>query len=141
SATNPIGFLLRDFQEVVDKPECTEIEHAEKREPDERIVRPGPEDRRKNYCPDNQDSAHRRSALFSTMQLGQLPNLSGVANRLTNFQRDEFANDVVAEKKRDHEGRDCGQHSPKGDIIKNVEAFELLCQSMEIKHHGAQRAS
>ena len=53
----------------------------------------------------------------------------------------KFANDVVAEEKRDDESGDRRQDSAKSDVIENVEPFELLRQTMEVKHHDAQRVS
>ena len=141
AAADPVGFLLRDLEVVVDEAERPKIDHAEKGQTDKRVVGPRPEEGSEHNRTDNEHTAHRRSALFATVQLGQLAHFGGVTDRLADFQRNQLPNDVVAKEKRDGEGRDRRQDSAKGDVIENIEAFELLRQAMQKKHHDAQRLS
>jgi hypothetical protein len=57
---------------------------------------------------------------------------------LPDLERDEFPDDEVAEKKRNHEGGDRRKDRAKGDVIEDIEAFELLRQAMQKKHHDVQ---
>ena len=87
---------------------------------------------------DDEHAAHRGRALFAAVQLGQLVHFRRGADRLADLERNQFPNDVVAEQKRDREGGDRREDRAKGDVVEDVEAFELLRQAMQEKHHDAQ---
>src|SRR5450432_2835544 len=70
-----------------------------------------------------------------------MPYLRRGPDRLSELQRDQFPDDVVAEEKRDGKGRDGRQDGAESDIVENVEALEPLCQAMQEKHHDAQPVS
>src|SRR5687768_10242901 len=58
-------------------------------------------------------------------------------DRLASLERDQFSNDEIAEGERKNESRDRGHDRAERDITKNVEAFNLIAQEMEVIHHGA----
>ncbi len=136
-----VGFLLDDLQVVIDEPKHTEIDHAEKDEPNERVIRPRPDDRRDNDRADDEHAAHRRRACFAAMQLGQVPHLGRSRIGCPTFSEINFPDDVVAEEKRNREGGDGRQDRAERDVIENIEALELLRQAMQEKHHDAQPVS
>ena len=61
----------------------------------------------------------------------------GAANRLADFERDQFSNDVIPKEQREDERGDRRRNRAKSDVKENVEAADLLAQAMEIIHHRA----
>ena len=97
-AADAVGFLLRDLQIIIDKPERAEINHAEEGEPDEAVIRSRPERHSKEHRADHEHAAHRRRALFAAVQFGQPMHFVRRADRLADLQRDQFADDEIAEE-------------------------------------------
>ena len=96
----------------------------EESEPDETIIRPRPKDTGNDNRADDEHAAHRWRSLFSAVQFGKATHFFGGANRLADFERDEFADDEVSEEKREHERRDRRRDRAKGDVGENIEAVE-----------------
>ncbi len=96
-AADAIGFLLGDLQVVVRKPERAEINHAEKGQPNEAVVRPRPENTREHDRADDENAAHRGHALFGAMQFGQPMHFVRRPDRLTDLERNQFPDDEIAE--------------------------------------------
>src|SRR6266704_2155646 len=77
----------------------------------------------------------------NTAPITSTPPFLGGSDWLSDFERDQFSNDEITKEQRKREGSDGGDHRAKRDIVEDVEAFELLAQSMEIKHHGGHPTS
>src|SRR6266480_4431138 len=58
------------------------------------------------------------------------------ANRLPQFQRDQYSNYEVSKNQREQERRHRRGNSSERDIKENVEADEPIAQVMEKVHHG-----
>ncbi len=135
-AVNPFGFLLRDFQIIIGEPEPAEVNHAEKREPDELIVETRPEDARDNDGADHQHAAHGRRALFTPCSSASrwtsaAPRIGCPTFSAIRFSIMKFPKISVSQKRGDRRS-----NGAEGDIKKNVEPDELLTQVMEVVHHG-----
>ena len=132
-----VGFFSDHFQVIIDETESAEIDHAEESEPDETIIRPRPKDTGDENRTDDENAAHGRRSLFAAVQFGKSMHFFGGANRLADFQRDQFADDEISEEKGEHERGDRRRDRAKCDVGKDVEAVNLLTQVMEVVHHEA----
>ena len=136
-ARDAIGFFLGDLEIVVEKSEDTEIEHAEKDEPDEAIIGTGPEHAGEEDGADDQHATHGGGALFSTVQFGQTSHFLDAANGLADLERDQFSDDEIPKNQGQSErGYSC-RNRAKGNVKENVETADLIAQAMEIEHHRA----
>src|SRR5688572_31956970 len=61
------GFFLGDLQVIIHETERAEIDHAEKRQPNETIVQACPDEAREHDRTDDEDAAHRRHTLFGAV--------------------------------------------------------------------------
>src|SRR5882724_6147269 len=57
------------------------------------------------------------------------------SNRLTNFQRDQFANHEISERERENERGHRSRDGAERNVTENVEAFDLLTEEVEVIHH------
>src|SRR4029450_5699174 len=131
-----LGFLLGHLEVIIGKAEPAEIDHAEEDQPDEPIIWPRPQQAGHNHGADYQHATHGGRALFNAVQLSQAMDFGCSANRLTDFQRGQFANNEISKNQRAEEGGDGGGNRPERDIKENVEPNEVFAQPMEIVHHG-----
>ncbi len=71
---------------------------------------------------DDQHAAHGGRALFAAVQFRETMNLFRARESVDLFSaRINFANDEIAEQKRDDESGHRGSYGPEGDVKENVE--------------------
>src|ERR1041385_5267676 len=58
-------------------------------------------------------------------------------DRLSDFQRNQFADRKISERQREHERSHRRRDGAERDVTEDVEAFDLLAQQVEVIHHGA----
>ena len=97
SATDASRFFLRNLQIIIRKSERTQIKHAEQSEPDEAIVRTRPQKAGKKNGADDEHATHGRRSLLAEMQFCQPVDFFRPANRLTQLERRQLADDEVPE--------------------------------------------
>ena len=121
-----VGFLLRHFDIVVDESDDTQPKHGEEGEPDKRVIGPRPKQRGRRHGPEDQDAAHRGRAALAAVQLGQFVHLFLGANRLADFQPDQFSDHPVSENQAEQERGHRGANRTERDVSKHVGSVDLL---------------
>ena len=121
-------------------PEDAEINRLRARGRREAVIRSRPQETREHDGADHENAAHRRHALFGAVQFSQPMHFVRRPDRLAGLERNQFPDDEIAEGQRKNERRDRRCDRAKRHITKDVEAFDLLTQEMEVIHHGVTSA-
>src|SRR5205085_7465768 len=135
ATADAVGFFLCNFEIIVNETEHAEIDHGEEREPDEAVVGTRPEKTGNEDRSDNQDAAHGRRSLFSTVQFRETMDLRRLANRLAKLERSQNSDHEVSKQKREKKRRDRTRDGAKRDIKENVEAADLVAEEVKIIKH------
>lgn len=127
--------LFGDLQVVIHKAERAEPEHRKEREPDKLVGRPSPEDGGDGHGTEQEHAPHGRGTALAAVQLGQLMDLFFGADRLPHFQRDKPTDHPVAKDEAKQERGHRRAHGPEGDVLEDVERFEVTAEVLKIIEH------